>query len=475
MDKKAKPSDADAHVERGNTLFKMGLVREAQKQWKQALELDPDHLSAHYHLGQSYQEQGDDRAEQEFREILRIDPNASAAHLALAEIFDEREDLPNAIAEYREILRISPDDDKTRLDLAWDLIEAGNLEEAEIELEGLTDEALDESEWWVAIGDAYAKKGETAEAIQAYQDALEINPDRADARAALKQLAPAELQNAPWTTVRSYLIKGLFGAGTLASVVGAALLIGSWSTILPSLEKIPASLQQRRIVLRADRALTTDELNASIKIFEERLGSIGAMPKALYTNAPDTVVVRVAADILVPLEVWESAPEGQSLEFVDLGDAPLAEGTLITTTGPDTVVAPGTLIPAFSATTITGARVYRTVMTGQDLSRASVQFGSNTGQPMIAFTLTNRGHAIFADYTKRNLGKYLAIAVDKKVISAPVIKSAIDDYNGVIEGQFTLQEAQRLVLQLNARPLPAQFQVVSDGPVPFFWVEAPFR
>jgi preprotein translocase subunit SecD len=98
-------------------------------------------------------------------------------------------------------------------------------------------------------------------------------------------------------------------------------------------------------------------------------------------------------------------------------------------------------------------------MTGKDLSQVTVT-QNQVGQYVIQFTLTSEGGKIFADYTAANIGKYLTITLDKKVISSPVIKSAIPDGQGVIEGNFTAESANALAVQLRYGSLPVPLKVV---------------
>ena len=104
----------------------------------------------------------------------------------------------------------------------------------------------------------------------------------------------------------------------------------------------------------------------------------------------------------------------------------------------------------------------RLLMTGDMLSQAQVDFsGSQFGQPQIAFELTPDGEGIFASLTEENVGRRLAIVLDGVVQSAPVIKGRIGGGRGVIEGQFTVDEAKDLALVLRSGALPAPLKVVN--------------
>jgi preprotein translocase subunit SecD len=84
---------------------------------------------------------------------------------------------------------------------------------------------------------------------------------------------------------------------------------------------------------------------------------------------------------------------------------------------------------------------------------------------VIAFKLKDNGATVFADYTTRNIGKYLAIVLDKKVISSPQIQSAITGGSGQIQGSFTQASANDLAVQLRYGSLPVPVKVVESQTV----------
>lgn len=98
------------------------------------------------------------------------------------------------------------------------------------------------------------------------------------------------------------------------------------------------------------------------------------------------------------------------------------------------------------------------MFTGNELVDAKVQMGQY-GQPIVWFKLSPQGGRKFAEVTGDNVGKMLAIVLDDKIYSAPVIKSRISGGEGIIEGNFTLDEAKDLALVLRAGALPAPVKV----------------
>ncbi|HOG48450.1 MAG TPA: protein translocase subunit SecD, partial [Anaerolineae bacterium] len=123
-----------------------------------------------------------------------------------------------------------------------------------------------------------------------------------------------------------------------------------------------------------------------------------------------------------------------------------------------TTEAQATATPAASPTP--EERVYTTVLSGKDLKTAGVVLNPQTNQPNVSFTFNPEAAKTLSDFTSNNVGRYLAIVLDKKVISCPVINSPIPNGEGVIEGQFSLAEAQGLAVQLKYGALPIPLKVV---------------
>jgi len=92
-------------------------------------------------------------------------------------------------------------------------------------------------------------------------------------------------------------------------------------------------------------------------------------------------------------------------------------------------------------------------LTGKYITDAQVKFDQSM-QPYVSLTLNSKGTRIFAQVTENNTGKRLAIVLDGKVKSAPVIREAIPSGNASISGNFSYEEAQDLALVLRAGALP---------------------
>ncbi len=100
------------------------------------------------------------------------------------------------------------------------------------------------------------------------------------------------------------------------------------------------------------------------------------------------------------------------------------------------------------------------VITGADLKTAYTST-DEFGMPAVAFELNEKGAEAFAKATEKNIGRRLAIVLDKRVVSAPVIRSRISD-RGQISGNFTPEEAKELAIVLRAGALPTRVEFLQE-------------
>ncbi len=105
-------------------------------------------------------------------------------------------------------------------------------------------------------------------------------------------------------------------------------------------------------------------------------------------------------------------------------------------------------------------------ITGEYLETADVRFDqSSFGQPVVSMQLKGEGIKKFADTTRNNVGKRLAIVLDGKVYSAPTINEAIPNGEAVISGRFSPDEAKDLAIVLRSGALPAPLIVEEERTV----------
>lgn len=113
----------------------------------------------------------------------------------------------------------------------------------------------------------------------------------------------------------------------------------------------------------------------------------------------------------------------------------------------------------------TGTSTYTTTgLTGRYLSRASLQFGAASvgsiiQEPIVALEFNDEGGELFAEITRNNIGRELAIFLDGEMKGNPVIRAEITDGNAIITG-MTIDEAKEMVRNLNFGALPVPIELV---------------
>lgn len=104
-------------------------------------------------------------------------------------------------------------------------------------------------------------------------------------------------------------------------------------------------------------------------------------------------------------------------------------------------------------------------LTGEYITDARPEFDNRDGSTYVGMTFNGRGAALFERVTGENTGKQMAIVLDGKVRSAPVIQQRISGGRASITGRFSTQEAQDLALVLRAGALPAPVVILEERTV----------
>jgi len=255
-----------------------------------------------------------------------------------------------------------------------------------------------------------------------------------------------------------------------------------------------------QVLLEADLAsgqtVTADQMNTARNIIENRVNGLGVTEPLVQLQGSSRILVELpgiadpdaAVAILRQTGLLEfvdvgsfSPPPGMTLQ-TDFGRANGQSPTLTPTAAADATLevsasptggeeatpAQGTTTPEATpeATSAPEGPIYHTVMTGAALETA-VASRDELNRPAVSFTLTDEGEQIFSAHTSANVGQYLAIVLDKQVISAPVIQGPITGGSGQITGSFTTEEANLLAIQLRYGSLPVALKVanrVTVGP-----------
>ena len=251
--------------------------------------------------------------------------------------------------------------------------------------------------------------------------------------------------------------------------------------------------------LPASTTVSSTDLSTEQQILMSRANALGVSEVVMQSAPPNRIIAQFPG-LTNSDQVVASLQETGVLEFVDLGNNRLPEGTVIQTdyrsaaAGPTGIVtltatsvasptpaatdtatlaatAATTPVAAPAAATATAAApvatIYHTVMAGTSLATVEVTAGSTVGATgyVINFTLKPDATSSFGDYTGSHVGQILAIVLDKKIISAPTINAKIDKGQGYIEGNFTSDSANQLAINLRYGSLPIPVKVVESQTV----------
>lgn len=196
-------------------------------------------------------------------------------------------------------------------------------------------------------------------------------------------------------------------------------------------------------------SLTGDAIERSLEVVRRRLDETGMVDPVIARQGKDTVLVQLPG-IDDPSHVRKLLGTTAVMNFYWVANHQTLGGVM---------TVPGQL-PSENY------RLEKSIaLKGEHVSDAVMGFNPDTGEPVVHFRLDKEGARRFGDMTQNNIGRPLAIVLDDRVITAPVIRSAITGGSGEISGNFTAAEAHDLALLLRAGALPAPLDVIEERSV----------
>jgi preprotein translocase subunit SecD len=215
--------------------------------------------------------------------------------------------------------------------------------------------------------------------------------------------------------------------------------------------------------------LRTETVDQAIRTIERRVNELGVaepvVARQSSQGSSDQIIIQLpgVTDVSHAKEIIRST---SLLELKLVEQGPVSQKEQLMTNG---AVAPDTeILPGVGGRNADGGVVYYLVhrvpiVSGRDLRTAKPSLDENN-RPAVSFSLKPDGATKFGNFTGSNIGRYLAIVLDKRVVSAPVIEGKISD-EGRIAGNFTQQEAQDLSLMLRSGALPASLTYLEERTV----------
>ena len=253
----------------------------------------------------------------------------------------------------------------------------------------------------------------------------------------------------------------LWFVGILAIVLVAAYIaFNDAYPIRPGLD-LSGGLQVLLVAdVPASQDISLDDMKTARDIVSDRINGLGVSEPVIQQEGDRRIIVELPG-IENPQEAIDLIQDTALLEFVDSGTQSLPPGLCIRTThDPDEVSRCELAEDVPITTTVENpAPTFDTVFTGEVLQTATIVQDS-LGQPMVAFDIKSDYASAFGDYTGSHVGQFMTIVLDKQVISSPQIQAQISN-EGTITGQFSIEEAQKLALQLRYGSLPIPLRIES--------------
>lgn len=181
------PDSAEAHYNWASAYANIGSYREAVEPFKRAIQINPALFEPHLNLGVTYGKMGlFDEAIEELRRALSIRPDSAEAHYNVGVVHGRRGQWREAVEEYKQAIRIKPDYAEAHYSIGFASLIIGSYQVA---LDSFKQAILNKSrrtptqlsQAYFGIGQAYAGLSSFDEALSAYRQATELNPNYAEA------------------------------------------------------------------------------------------------------------------------------------------------------------------------------------------------------------------------------------------------------------------------------------------------------
>ncbi len=194
--------------------------------------------------------------------------------------------------------------------------------------------------------------------------------------------------------------------------------------------------------------LNNAAVSQSIEIVRRRIDDLGTKEPTIIQRGEKRIVVELPG-LKDPSRIKNLLGKTAQLNFrlVTDADSDFGSEKMISETGEELIVNK------------------KIIMSGENLVDAQPRVDNQSNSPMVSFTLDRYGAQKFGKVTTNNVGKKLAIVLDNKIISAPVIREAITGGSGTISGNFSFQEVTDLALLLRSGALPTPINIVEERTV----------
>ncbi len=212
-------------------------------------------------------------------------------------------------------------------------------------------------------------------------------------------------------------------------------------------------------------SINAQDMDVARAIVENRVNGLGVSEALVQVAGERRIVVELPGET-DPERSLSVLRQTGLLEFVDMSSIPQEQAMLLVgqTIRTDFAAGGQTTVPTQTVTNTLTSQVFHTIMTGTEINTVGVTT-DELGRYQVAFELKSAGAKVFSEFTSAHVGDILAIVLDKQVISTPSIQNPITDGQGVITGNFDLESANALSVQLRYGSLPIPLKIVETRTV----------
>jgi preprotein translocase subunit SecD len=216
------------------------------------------------------------------------------------------------------------------------------------------------------------------------------------------------------------------------------------------------------LIYKADTSLVparqvNDSMNALRDVIERRINLFGVSEPVVQVQSGGLISGNTGEQLIIDLPGVTDVEKAKEM----IGQTPLLEFKTEAPKGTPQSVTVGKDGKVDLGTLNLGPQYVSTELTGRYLQKATLEFDTNTREPKVSLQFNDAGTKLFAQITKDNIGKTVAIFLDGAPISTPVVREEIPNGQAVISGSFTPTEAKTLVGRLNSGALPVPITLLS--------------
>ena len=246
---------------------------------------------------------------------------------------------------------------------------------------------------------------------------------------------------------REALLPALNGAGT----------VREWDLQVLDGNRFVLTQTKQGLANAVDQAMAS-----ATEVVRKRIDALGTKEPTIIREGPERIMVQVPG-LQNPQALKDLLGKTAELEFK------LVDTTALQSDIAQGIVPPGDQIVPYApgssgaGTSIAVKRLGG--IRGDTLTNAQQTFQPQTNEPVVNIQFNGQGADKFGRLTSQNVNKPFAIILDGQVLSAPNINEPILGGSAIIEGNFTVQSANDLAIQLRSGALPVKLTVVDESTV----------